>query len=128
MLHLAILRRGGRIMGVFEFIANRKKPTPGEIAKERLKVVLAHDRIKVNPELLEQIKADLLAVISRRLDVDEQHVEISMTREDRWDRLQADVPIKRQKIAFEWDPPSYTPGNNALRGRMRVESERGGED
>src|SRR5713226_1060808 len=103
-------------MGLFDFISGRKKPSPGELAKERLKVVLVHDRIKVNPELLEQIKADLLAVISRRLDVDEQHVEISMTREDRWDRLQADVPIKRQKIAFDWDPPSYTPGNNALRG------------
>lgn len=115
-------------MGVFEFMANRKKPTPGEIAKERLKVVLAHDRIKVNPALLEQIKADLLAVISRRLDVDEQHVEITMTREDSWDRLQADVPVKRQKIAFEWDPPAYTPSGNALRGKVRVEVEREGED
>ena len=114
-------------MRVFEFIANRKKPTPGEIAKERLKVVLAHDRIKVNPELLEQIKAELLAVISRRLDVDEQHMEITMIREDRWDKLQADVPIKRQKIAFEWDPPSHTPGSTVLRGRMRVEGEREGE-
>src|SRR6266702_7752975 len=112
MLHLAILRRGGRIMGVFEFIANRKKPTPGEIAKERLKVVLAHDRIKVNPELLEQIKADLLAVISRRLDVDEQHVQVSVAREDHWDKLLATAPIKRKKISFEWDPPSYTPAAN----------------
>ena len=54
-------------MGIFDFMTGRKKPTPGEVAKERLKVVLAHDRLKVNPELLEQIKTDLLAVISRRL-------------------------------------------------------------
>jgi cell division topological specificity factor len=111
-------------MRVFAFISGRKKPTPGEIAKERLKVVLVHDRIKVNPELLELIKADLLAVISRRLEVDEQHVEITMAREDRWDRLQADVPIKRQKISFEWDPPAYTPAANALRGKVQVEVER----
>ena len=83
-------------MGVFSFIAGRKKPTPSEVAKERLKVVLAHDRLKVNPELLELIKTDLLSVISRRLEVDEQHVEVQMAREDRWDKLHAAVPIKRQ--------------------------------
>jgi cell division topological specificity factor len=112
-------------MGVFDFMIGRKKPTPGEVARERLKVVLAHDRLKVNPELLEQIKADLLSVISRRLEVDEQHVQVVMAREDRWDKLHADVPIKRQKISFEWDPPSYTPAANALRGnKVRVEVER----
>jgi len=111
-------------MGVFDFITGRKKPTPGEVAKERLKVVLAHDRLKVNPELLEQIKADLLTVISRRLEVDEQHVQVIMAREDSWDKLHADVPIKRQKISFEWDPPAYTPAANALRGnKIRVEVE-----
>src|ERR1700724_3564965 len=116
-------------MGVFQFMSGRKKPTPGEVAKERLKVVLVHDRIKINPELLELIKADLLAVISRRLDVDEQHVQLNLAREDRWDKLHADVPIRRQKVAFEWDPPSYTPASNALRGsKVRVEVERIEED
>src|SRR2546429_8392395 len=96
-------------MGIFDFMTGRKKPTPGEVAKERLKVVLAHDRLKENPELLEQIKTDLLAVISRRLEEDEQYVQVIIAREDRWDKWQAYIPIKRQKISFEWDPPAYTP-------------------
>jgi cell division topological specificity factor len=111
-------------MGLFDFMAGRKKPTPGEVAKERLKVALVHDRIKVNPELLELIKADLLTAISRRLDVDEQHVQLSMAREDRWDKLQADVPIKRQKVTFEWDPPAHTTAVTGLRGKLTVEVER----
>jgi cell division topological specificity factor len=112
-------------MGIFDFMTGRKKPTPGEVAKERLKVVLAHDRLKVNPELLEQIKTDLLAVISRRLEVDEQHVQVIMARDDRWDKLHADVPIKRQRISFEWDPPAYSPSANALQGnKIRVDVER----
>ncbi len=115
-------------MGLLGFMAGRKKPTPGEVAKERLKVALVHDRIKVNPELLELIKADLLAVISRRLDVDEQHVQLNMAREDRWDKLQADVPIKRQKVAFEWDPPAHTTAVTGLRGKMIVEVERESEE
>jgi cell division topological specificity factor len=117
--------KAGVIMGVFQFITGRKKPTPGEVAKERLKVVLSHDRIKVNPELLEQIKADLLTVISRRLEVDEQHVQVQMAREDHWDKLHADVPIKRQKISFEWDPPAYTPAADVLQNsKLRVDVER----
>jgi cell division topological specificity factor len=110
-------------MGLFNFGGN-KKPKPGELAKERLKVALVHDRIKVSPELLELIKADLLSVISRRLDIDEQHVEITMAREDRWDKLLANVPIKREKIAFEWDPPAHTAAGTMLRGKVQVEVER----
>jgi cell division topological specificity factor len=119
------LKEQAVIMGVFSFMAGRKKPTPSEVAKERLKVVLAHDRLKMNPELLELIKADLLTAISRRLEVDEQQLQLHMAREDRWDMLHADVPIKRQKISFEWDPPAYTPAANVLQGnKIKVEVER----
>lgn len=112
-------------MGVFEFMVGRKKPSPGQVAKERLKVALANDRIKINPELLELIKNDLLKAISQRLDIDEQHVQVNMSREGGLDRLLADMPVKRQKIAFEWDPPAYTPAASALKGQsLHVEVER----
>jgi cell division topological specificity factor len=107
-------------MGVFEFMVGRKKPTPGELAKERLKVVLMHDRLKVNPALLDMIKDELLSVLSKRLDVDEDQVELTLAHEDGWDKLLANVPIKRQKVTFEWDPPSYTP-SDVLRGKIHVE-------
>jgi len=116
-------------MGVFEFMLGRKKPSPGEVARERLKVVLANDRIKVNPELLELIKVDLLKAISQRMEVDEQRVQVNMTREGGLDKILADMPVKRQKIAFEWDPPAYTPAANALKGnKLHVEVERMDEE
>ncbi|TMC15344.1 MAG: cell division topological specificity factor MinE [Chloroflexi bacterium] len=115
-------------MGVFEFMVGRKKPTPGELAKERLKVVLVHDRLKLNPELLETIKDEVLSVISRRLEIDEQLVQISLAREGGLDKLLADVPIKRQKVTFEWDPPSYNPTQNVLRGKVHVEDDRDVDD
>lgn len=110
-------------MGVFEFMIGRKKPTPGELAKERLKVVLVHDRMKVSPELLEVIKAELLSVLSRRLDVDENQMQIQLSRESGLDKLQTNVPIRRSKVSFEWDPPSYTPANNVMRGKVHIEDE-----
>ena len=108
-------------MGVFEFMVGRKKPTPGELAKERLKVVLVHDRLKVNPEVLEMIRAEVLSVISKRLEVDEQQMQVLLTREGGSDKLQTDVPIRRQRVTFEWDPPTYTPTSNVVRGKIHVE-------
>jgi cell division topological specificity factor len=110
-------------MGVFEFRVGRKKPTPGELAKERLKVVLVHDRMKISPELLEIIKQELVSVISRRLDIDEQQMQVNLMRESGIDKLHTDIPIKRQKVTFEWDPPSYTPGTPVMRGKVHIEED-----
>lgn len=115
-------------MGLFSFMSGQKKPTPGEVAKERLKVALAHDRIKVNPELLELLKGDLLAVISRRLEVDEQQLHLSVSSDGRWEKLLADVPIKRQKVTFEWDPPAHSSAVSGMRGPVKVEIEREGRE
>ena len=108
-------------MGVFEFMVGRKKPTPGELAKERLKVVLVHDRMKVSPEILEIIKSELMAVLSRRLDIDEQQMQVTLARESGLEKLHTNVPIRRQKVSFEWDPPTYTPTSNVIHGKVRIE-------
>ena len=110
-------------MGVFEFVVGRKKPSSGEMAKERLKVVLAHDRLKLNPELLELIRAEILTVVSRRLAVDEEQMQVNMAHEGGAEKLLANMPIKREKVTFDWDPPSYTPTSQVLRGTIRVNDE-----
>jgi cell division topological specificity factor len=110
-------------MGVFEFMVGKKKPTPGEVAKERLKVVLAHDRLKLNPELLELIREEILSVVSRRLAVDEEQVLVNLAHEGGIEKLLANMPIKREKITFEWDPPSYTPASNVLHGTMHIKED-----
>jgi len=108
-------------MGVFEFMVGRKKPTPGEMAKERLKVVLVHDRLKISPEVLDSIKKEILNVVSRRLEVDENQMQVSLTRAENTDLLKTHVPIKRQKVSFEWDPPGNTPSSNQISGKIRIE-------
>lgn len=108
-------------MGVFEFRVGRKKPTPGEVAKERLKVVLTHDRLKLNPELLNIIRSEILTVVSRRLAIDEELMQVNLLREDGADLLHANMPIRREKVSFEWDPPAYTPSSSVIHGKLHVE-------
>jgi cell division topological specificity factor len=110
-------------MGFFEFKVGQKKPTPGQVAKERLKVVLVHDRLKISPELLAIIKEEILTVVSQRLDVDSEHMDVRLNSIGRDEVLQTHVPVKRQKVSFDWDPPAYTPTGEVIHGSIHVENE-----
>ncbi len=75
-------------MGLF---ARRRS---AESAKERLQLVLIHDRTDLTPTELEALKDDLLETISRHVDVDPEGVQISLERDGRTQRLIADIPLK----------------------------------
>jgi cell division topological specificity factor len=62
-------------------------------AKERLKLVLIHDRTDMTPESLNQLKEELLEVISRHVAIDPNGVKIKVTQDGREQRLVADIPL-----------------------------------
>jgi len=68
-----------------------------DAAKERLQLVLIHDRTDLSPGLLENLRDELVAVISRHVDVDTSAVSLEMTSEGREQRLIADIPLKTRK-------------------------------
>ena len=63
-------------------------------AKERLKLVLIHDRTALTPDMMERMKNELLQVISRYVEIDPELVRISMSQEGREQRLLADIPLR----------------------------------
>ena len=65
----------------------------GSVAKQRLQMVLIHDRSEVSPGLLEQIKDDIIAVIAKRLTIDPDNVEVNLTQTARESRLVAEIPL-----------------------------------
>ncbi|MCL4424985.1 MAG: cell division topological specificity factor MinE [Firmicutes bacterium] len=72
---------------------NRSK----DIAKERLRLVLVHDRASVAPQFLEHLKGDLIEVISRYMEIDDKGTEINLTSGEESVALVASIPIKRMK-------------------------------
>jgi cell division topological specificity factor len=76
---------------MFNFF-NRKKSAAS--AKERLQLVLIHDRTDLTPAELEALKDDLLAAISRHIDIDPEAVRIGLERDGRAQRLVADIPLR----------------------------------
>lgn len=63
-------------------------------AKERLQLVLVHDRTDLNPAQLEALKDDLLKAISKYIDIDPDAVQIGLERDGRSQRLIADIPLR----------------------------------
>jgi cell division topological specificity factor len=59
-----------------------------------LKLVLVHDRTDLTPGMLELLKDDLIAAISKHIDIDPSAVHIEMTQDGREGRLIADIPLR----------------------------------
>ena len=71
-----------------------KKDRSAESAKERLQLVLVHDRTDLTPGQLEALKDDLLKAISNYIDIDPEAVQIGLERDGRSQRLVADIPLR----------------------------------
>lgn len=80
-------------MNFLQKLLGQKEPPSGQVAKERLKLVLVHDRVKMSPQMLQTLKDELIAVISRHLDVDQAGVQITIGEGN---RLVADIPLMPQ--------------------------------
>ena len=70
-----------------------KRESSSGTAKERLRLVLLSDRISLAPDVVEALKADLLEVISRYVEVDESHTEINFEQREREVAMLANIPI-----------------------------------
>lgn len=80
-----------------------KKNQSSDVAKDRLKLVLIHDRMNCSTELLEMMRSDIIAVISKYVDIDTEdfNIEVSTVTCDKEGKkapmLSANIPIKNIK-------------------------------
>ncbi|MFV0635431.1 cell division topological specificity factor MinE [Mitsuokella sp.] len=74
-----------------------KKEKSGQIAHDRLKVVLIHDRANVSPEVMENLKNDIIKVISNYMDINQKDMDISLENDDNSVALVANIPVNRMK-------------------------------
>jgi cell division topological specificity factor len=79
-------------MSFFDRLFGRKNSA--ESAKERLQLVLIHDRTDLTPAELDSLRDDLIATISRHVEIEAQSVKIGMEHDGRSQRLVADIPLK----------------------------------
>ncbi|KPU42242.1 cell division topological specificity factor [Oxobacter pfennigii] len=83
------------VLKVFNKVANASK----DVAKERLKLILIHDRSNIPPQFINMIKGDLIKVISDYVEIEEENIEITLSngegRNENISALTANIPIKK---------------------------------
>lgn len=57
-----------------------KKKSSGDVAKDRLKLLLVSDRASCSPEMMEKIKNEIIEVISKYMDIDTEGLDIQITQ------------------------------------------------
>lgn len=86
-------------MDLFKIFSS--KSSSKDMAKERLKLILIHDRANISPELLNTIKEDILNVISKYFEIDNGEIDVKMTKVEEIPgeapALIASIPIKKMK-------------------------------
>lgn len=76
-------------------VLGKDSPTSRHHAKERLRLVLVHDRATISPYMINRLKKDLFKVISNYMIVVEDEMEVFLDQNDRAVALKANVPIKQ---------------------------------
>ena len=73
------------------------KPDSKEVAKQRLKFALIYDKLEVSDDILNDLHRDMVEVISRYFEIDQQAFKLDIRRSDELSALVVNTPILSTK-------------------------------
>ena len=73
----------------------RGKPKSKDDAKARLKVLLVHDQVDLTAAQLEKMKGEIMEVIARYVEVEDEGVQFRLDKDDGTIALVSSVPVRR---------------------------------
>ncbi len=74
-----------------------RRESPRKSAKERLQLVLIHDRADISPGTMELIRRDIIHVISNYMVISEDGIEMDLERDGKSVALVASIPVLEVK-------------------------------
>lgn len=80
---------------LFERLFGRADKSAKEVAKNRLQFVLMHDRADIPAPMMDQMRREILEVLSKYVEIDEKSLDVSIERGEGGVVLAASIPILR---------------------------------
>ncbi|MDD2510179.1 MAG: cell division topological specificity factor MinE [Syntrophomonas sp.] len=87
------------MLDIINRLLGRENAGSRDIARERLRLVLIHDRASVSPNFLNALKEELIRVIREYMEIDEESIIVDLENEDNSVALVANIPIRGFKRA-----------------------------
>ena len=86
-------------MRLLDFFRSKRKPHSASIAKERLKVIVSHERArKHDPSFLKKLHAEIMEVIKKHVNIDSDKVNVSIDQDSNCSVLELNVTLNDEKI------------------------------
>ncbi len=81
-------------MSIFSYFRSQKKPSSASVAKERLQIIVAHERHKrEQPEYIEKMQREIVAVIRKYVEIDDEQVKVNLDNNDECSILELNVTL-----------------------------------
>jgi cell division topological specificity factor len=77
------------------------KPSSADTARQRLQLVLIHDRANLHPGQIDMMKEELIRVISKYVEIDRAKAEIAVENEGREQRLTINIPLVAESRRYQ---------------------------
>lgn len=96
-------------MSLLDFFLRPRKDNTAKMAKERLQIIVAHERSNRNgPDYLPQLKQDLLDVIRKYVDISPDQVTVQLDKKDDLSVLELNVMLGDQPTTPEAEEKAST--------------------
>lgn len=83
-------------MSIFDYFRTKSAPTSASLAKERLQIIVAHERTRRNlsqPDFLPQMQQEIIAVIRKYIPIDSNQVTVNLDNSDNCSVLELNITL-----------------------------------
>ena len=106
-------------MGFFKFFGPSRGDTSAKLAKDRLQVLIAHERSgRDGPDYLPMLRRDILEVIKKYAPIDDEALTVQLETQDDCDVLELNITLPEHQVKTQ--PSEEARRRAALRRRSQT--------